>query len=88
MGGAVILTCVAALAVFAVVQDRITAAGVGRYVELHHRAAAGVGGAVTIDEVMEPAGRRALEQGALSGATVLAVGLTALSVVRRSRRRE
>ena len=87
MARAVVLTCVAALVVFAIVQDRLTSAGVGQYVSAYRDAAAGRRPAVTIDEVMKPAVARAVQHGALWGGAVLAVGLgSTLAARRRSAR--
>ena len=79
----VVFTLAAALVVFCVVQDRVTAAGARRYVTLHE-----VGGsAVTIDEVMRPAIRHSVHEGLLWSGIVAAAGLGAAVVVaRRSRR--
>ena len=66
---------VAALVVFAVVQDRLTVAGVGQYVAASRDAAAGRRSRVTIDEVMQPAVSHAVRQGALWGGAVLMAGL-------------
>lgn len=74
---------VAALAVFLVVQDRVTAAGARRYVALQRSALAGRTPPVTIDEVMQPAVDRSVRQGALWGGVVLLVGLGAAAVVAR-----
>jgi hypothetical protein len=71
----VIVSCFAALVVFAVVQDRITAAGARRYVTLQREAIAGGGKPVTIDEVMGPAIERSGQQAALWGGLVLVSGL-------------
>ncbi len=70
-----VIAFVAAVVVFCVVQDRITAAAVGQYVALQRAAIAGTGPAVTIDEVMRPAIRRSVQQGAIWGAVTLAAGL-------------
>ena len=57
-------------------------AGVGQYVLAHRDAAAGRRAAVTIDEVMKPAVRHAVQQGALWGGLVLVVGLGSAVAVR------
>ena len=82
MTRAVVFSCAAALVVFAVVQDRLTVAGVGQYVSAYRDAAAGRRPAATIDEVMKPAVRHAVEQGALWGGLVLVVGLGGTLAVR------
>ena len=79
---------VAALVVFAVVQDRLTVAGVGQYVAASRDAAAGTRPRVTIDEVMQPAVNHAVRQGALWGGAVLMAGLGGTFAVRRLRNRE
>jgi hypothetical protein len=81
-----LFTFLAAVVVFCVVQDRVTADGASRYVS-HQRAALASGGpTVTIDEVMEPAIRRSVEQGLLWGGGVVLVGLVAGVVTRRGRK--
>jgi hypothetical protein len=82
----VALSCAAALAVFCVVQDRVTADGARRYVRLQREALAGRGAAVTIDEVMGPANERSARQGLLWGGVVLGAGLAIAVAARVSRR--
>jgi len=77
------LAIVAAVVVFAIVQDRVTAAGARRYVELQNAAIAGQGTPVTLDEVMRPAIRRSVQQGSLWGGMVLAAGAAAAAVLAR-----
>jgi len=79
----VILTAVAALVVFAIVQDRITAAGARRYVSLQRNALAGRGQAVTIDEIMRPAIQHSVQQGLLWAGVVLVLGLGVAGAVGR-----
>ena len=88
MARAAVFVCVAALVAFAVVQDRLTGAGVGQYVAASRDAAAGRRARVTIDEVMEPAVTHAVRQGALWGGAVLVAGLGGTFAVRRLRGRE
>ena len=83
MARAVVFTCIAAIVVFAVVQDRVTVAGVGEYVSAYRDAAAGRRPPVTIDEIMKPAVRRAVWQGALWGGAVVAAGLGGTIAARR-----
>jgi hypothetical protein len=87
----VIASVAAAIAVFLVVQDRLTAAGARDYVTRQRAAAAGQAAPVTIDEVMRPAVARSVRVGLLWGGVVLAVGLAAAAAVRpiegRRRRR-
>ena len=88
MARAVVFTCIAAIVVFAVVQDRLTVAGVGRYVSLSRDASIHGRPAVTIDEVMKPAVARGVRQGSLWGGVVLAAGIGGSLIVRRRRVRE
>jgi len=81
----VIATAIGALAVFAVVQDRVTADGARRYVALQRNALAGRGPAVTIDEIMRPAIQRSVQQGLLWGGVVLALGLGVAGAMGRRR---
>jgi len=81
----VIATAIAALAVFAVVQDRVTAHGARRYVALQRNALAGRGPAVTIDEIMRPAIQRSVQQGLIWGGVVLALGLGVAGAMGRRR---
>jgi hypothetical protein len=87
----VIASVAAAIAVFLVVQDRLTAAGARDYVTRQRAAAAGQSAPVTIDEVMRPAVARSVRVGLLWGGVVLAAGLAAAAAVRpiegRRRRR-
>ena len=73
----VTITLAIALAVFAFVQDRVTASGVSEYAERQRAALAGRGAAVTIDEVMVPAVRRSARDGAAWGAGVVIAGFAA-----------
>ena len=86
----VLASIAAAVAVFLVVQDRITAAGARDYVARQRAAAAGQAPAVTIDEVMRPAVARSVRAGLLWGGVVLAAGLAIawLSAGRRPGARE
>ena len=81
-----VMTFVAAVAVFAVVQDRVTASGVRQYQALQRAAFAGRGAPVTIDQVMAPAvassGRRGL---AWSGAVAMAGLLWSMATARARR---
>ena len=81
-----LMSLVAALAVFLVVQDRVTAEGARRYVALQRSAIAGRTPFVTIDEVVRPAVDRSVRQGALWGGLVLLVGLGAAVAMARRRR--
>ena len=81
----VILALLAAIVMFCVVQDRITAAAVGRYVTLKRAAMAGAGPQVTLDEVMRPGVRRSVWRGALWGLVTLGAG-TAAAVIWSRRR--
>ncbi len=81
-----IATALAALAVFAVVQDRVTAAGARRYVALQRDAIAGRGHPVTVDEIMRPAIDRSVQQGLMWGGVVLVAGVSVAGVVQRRQR--
>lgn len=74
---------VAAVVVFSVVQDRVTAAGAQQYAARQRLALAGRAAPVTLDEVMAPAVRRSVQQGLLWGALVMGGGVV-LAVARRS----
>ena len=81
----VVYACVAAVVVFAAVQDRVTGAGVGQYLLAQRDARTGTRAPVTIDEVMKPAVRRGVQQGALWGGGVLVTGLACSLAARRRR---
>jgi hypothetical protein len=84
----VLVSAIAALAVFLVVQDRVTAAGARRYVALQRAAIAGRTPPVTIDEVMRPAVDRSVRQGVLWGSVVLLAGFGVAGAASRRSRRE
>jgi hypothetical protein len=69
-----VVTALVALAVFAAVQDRVTASGARRYVALQRDALAGRGHAVTVDEIMRPAIHQSVQQGLMWGGAVLVAG--------------
>ncbi|HEY3160419.1 MAG TPA: hypothetical protein VGJ78_15750 [Vicinamibacterales bacterium] len=81
-----IVTAIAAFVVFAVVQDRVTAAGARRYVALQRDAIAGRGPAVTVDQIMRPAVERSVQQGLMWGGVVLVAGASVAGVVSRRQR--
>jgi hypothetical protein len=81
----VVVTAIAAFAVFCVVQDRVTAAGARRYATLQRDALAGRGHPVTIDEIMQPAVSQSVHEGLLWGGGVLIVGLGVAGAVARGR---
>jgi hypothetical protein len=83
-----VFTCIAALVVFAVVQDRATVDGVGEYVSAYRDASAGRREPVTIDEIMKPAVARAVREGVLWAGVVLVAGLGGMRAVRRCTSRE
>jgi hypothetical protein len=76
-------TCAAALLVFAIVQDRVTAAGAREYVALQRAAFAGRSVPVTIDQVLRPAVDRSVRQGAAWAGAVMLVGVGMAMVARR-----
>jgi len=82
----VVVTAIAAFAVFCVVQDRVTAAGARRYATLQRDALAGRGHRVTIDEIMQPAVTQSVHEGLLWSGGVLIVGLGMAGAVARGRR--
>lgn len=83
----VVFSFVAAVVVFCVVQDRLTAQGARDYVRRQHAASAGTGPAVTIDQVMKPAVRQSVVAGFRWSGVVMSLGLVTAGVVsRRSRR--
>jgi len=73
--GILIATALAALVAFAIVQDRVTAAGARRYVMLQRAALAGHGSPVTVDAIMRPAIAQSVHDGLLWGGVVLASGV-------------
>ena len=81
----VVMTAIVALAVFCVVQDRVTAAGARRYAALQREALAGRGHAVTIDEIMRPAIEQSVQQGVIWGGGVMVAGLVLAGAVARRR---
>ena len=72
-----------AVALFCVVQDRVTAAGAGRYAALKRAALAGSGPDVALDEVMAPAIRTSVVRGLVWAGAVLAAGLALGALQRR-----
>ena len=77
-------TLVLAVGVFAVVQDRITAAGARSYVaEQRARIAAGQP-SIAVADVMEPAIARSAGIASLSAAGVLAAGIAVSFLLRRA----
>jgi hypothetical protein len=83
----VVFTVAAAGVVFCIVQDRVTAAGVRRYVAVQRAAIAGERPAVSLDAVMAPARARALDQALVWSGTVAGAGLGAAAIAGWRRRR-
>ena len=84
----VAFTFVAAVVVFAVVQDRLTASAARQYVLQQQAAANGAGPAVTIDEVMKPGVRHSVRVALLWSGGVMTMGLAAAATIARRSRRE
>ena len=82
----VVISALAALVVFAVVQDRITAAGARRYVAIQRNAIAGHAQPVTVEEVMRPAIDRSVQQGLIWGGLVLVAGMGVAGAIARRQR--
>ena len=78
-----VATVLASIATFAVVQDRVTAAGARRYVELQREAAAGRARPVNVDDVMRPAVRQSVRYGVVSAGAVALVGGATIIALRR-----
>ena len=69
------ITAAVAILTFAVVQDRVTAAGARHYVALQRSALAGQGSPVAIDSVVRPVVRQSVRQGLVWSTVVLVFGL-------------
>ena len=82
----VLLSFAAAVIVFCVVQDRVTAAGARRYVAQQRQAIEAGHPPIAIADVMEPAIRRSLQQGASWGGLVFVAGLAGGALRRRLQR--
>jgi hypothetical protein len=80
-----VITAMAAVVVFAGVQDRITAAGARRYAAIQREAIAGRAQPVTVDDIMRPAIARSVRQGLAWGGLVLAAGAGAAGAIARRR---
>lgn len=85
-GRLVVFTFLAALAVFCVVQDRVTAAGAQRYGVATMAAVAEHRRVPPVDTVMQPAIRRSVRLGLAAAGGVLVTGLIAAAAVARSTR--
>lgn len=73
-GRALAISAVAAVVTFAVVQDRVTAAGARQYVALQRAATAEGRSAPTIEDVMAPARARAVSWAGGAAGIVFAIG--------------
>jgi hypothetical protein len=82
----VVFTFLAALAVFCVVQERITAGGAHDYAEQARAAIASHVRPASVDEVMRPRIHRSVRVGLSSAAGVLVLGLGAALILARSPR--
>jgi hypothetical protein len=78
-----LLALTAALVVFCVVQDRLTAAGARQYVALQQAAWRGTGQPVTLDAVVAPAVRRSVQSALIWSGIVFALGAGAAGVLAR-----
>jgi hypothetical protein len=78
-----LVSCMLAVAVFALVQDRITARATDQYVRAQRMAAAAGTTAPTIDAVMRPAVARSVRVGLLSGGLVAIAGAASAALVAR-----
>ncbi len=75
MTRSIVFTLIAALAVFCVVQDNVTAAGARRYVQIQRDAITAHGRpAVTVDDIMTPAIHASVRDGLLSAGAVIVIG--------------
>jgi hypothetical protein len=81
-----IIAALIALGVFAYMQDLLMAEAAGRYVDLQRAALEGRGTAVSVREVLEPAIRDSVEQGAAWGGGVIGAGSVVAAVVGRASR--
>ena len=81
-----VMTFVAAVAVFAVVQDRVTASGARQYQILQRAALAGRGVPVMVEQVMAPAVASSWRRGLASSGAVVAAGLVWSMASARGRR--
>ena len=84
MGRLVLVTCIAALLVFAVVQDRLTAAGARSYVQQQRARIEAGQPPVAVADVMQPAVGASVRTAAVSAGAVLIVGIL-VAVARRRR---
>jgi len=86
MSRAAVFSLLAALVVFCVVQDRVTAAGARRYVALQRAALAGQGPATSVEAVMGPAISRSVGHGLIWSSPFAVAGLGASFLAWRTRR--
>jgi hypothetical protein len=75
-----IVTCALALATFAVVQDRVTAAGARHYAAIQRGNVATRARPVTIEEIMAPAIDRAVLWGGAAASVVIILGIGLVTV--------
>jgi hypothetical protein len=81
-----LVTLASAVTVFAVIQDRVTAAGARRYVTLQRARIAAGESPVGVDDVMRPVIQRSMLQAGLWSSAVLLTGLVVTIVSRSSGR--
>jgi hypothetical protein len=78
------IAAVAAVVVFCIVQDRVTAAGARQYVELQRAALQGRGAPVAVEHVMGPAVRQSVVRGSIWGGVVIITGAALSFAIRDS----
>jgi hypothetical protein len=82
----IILSLLAGLVAFAIVQDRVTAAGARGYVAAQRQRLATGGAPLAVDSMMTPAVDASVREGLLWGGGVAAAGLIAAAAAARSGR--
>jgi hypothetical protein len=83
-----VFSVVAAVGVFCVVQDRVTAAGARQYVRMHREAAAAGGPEPSLGQMMDRAVRQSVWYGLVAGGATAGAGLGAGVLAGRRTRRD